>query len=132
MQVLNVDGMKVGNTKFILPVTNLVPRQYYCYIYGMLYISRSYLFDCYTLSCVAMCFYWTKLFSSVQLNINYVAESCAVEPMYYVNIGTVHKCPDYQVVLVILFSLHAKALFVTVTKCVYVVYVGLLIFKRPH
>ena len=69
------------------------------------------------------------LFSSVQLNINYVTESCAVEPMYYVNIGTIHKFPDYQVVLVILFSLHAKVLFVTVPKCVYVDYVGLLIFK---
>ena len=64
MQVLNVDGMKFGNTKLILPVTNLVPRQYYCYVYGMLYISRSCLFDCYTLSCVAVCFYWTKLYYS--------------------------------------------------------------------
>ena len=53
------------------------------------------------------------------------AESCAVEPMYYGCIGTIYKCPDYQGVLIIQFSLHAKAPFVTVTKCVD--YAGVLI-----
>ena len=94
------------------------------------YISISCLVDCYTLSCVAVCCYWRKLFSSSQLNIHDVAESCAVEPMYYGRIGTIHKCPDYQGVLIIQFSLHAKAPFVTITK--HVDYAGVLIFKCPY
>ena len=77
-------------------------------------------------------FYWRKLFSSVQLNIQYVAESCAVEPIYYGHIGTIHKCPDNQVFLIIQFSLHAKAPFVTITKFVYIDYAGILIVKCPH
>ena len=82
-------------------------------MHGMLSISISCLVDCYTSSCncVTVCFYWTKLLSSVQLNIHYAAERCAVEPMYY----EIHKCcPDYQGVLIIQFSLHAKAPFVTI------------------
>ena len=98
----------------------------------MIYISISCLVDCYTLRSVAVCFYWRKIFLSVQLNIHYVAESCAVESMYYGHIGTIHKCPDYQVVPIIQFSLHAKAPFVTITKCVYVDYADVLIFKHPH
>ena len=108
MQVLNVDGIKLGNTRLILPTTKFSSASILL-LYGMLYISISCLVDCYTLSCVAMCFYWRKLFLSVQLNIHYVAERCTVEPMYYKCIGTIHKCPDYQVVLIIQFSLHAKA-----------------------
>ena len=53
-----------------------------------------------------------------------------VEPMYYGRIGTIHKCPDYQGVLIIQFSLHAKAPFLTMTKCVD--YAGILIIKCPH
>ena len=44
-----------------------------------------------------------------QLDITYVAESCTVEPMCYGYIRTIHKCPDYQGVLITQFSLHAKA-----------------------
>ena len=91
----------------------------------MLYISISCLVDCYTLRSVSVCLYWRKLFSSVQLNIHYIAESCAVEFMYYGRIGTIHKCPDYQVVPIIQFSLHAKASFVTITKYVYIDYASL-------
>ena len=133
MQVLNVDGIKFGNTKLILPTTKFSSMSILL-LYGMLYISISCLFDCYTLSCVAVCFYWRKLFSSVQLNIHYVAESCAVEPMYYGCIRIIHKYPDYQVVLIIQFSLHAKAPLVTIIKCLYtyVDYAGVLIFKCPH
>ena len=58
--------------------------------------------------------------------------ACAVESMYYGHIGTIHKCPDYQVVPIIQLSLHAKAPFVTITKCVYIDYAGVLIFKSPH
>ena len=47
--------------------------------------------------------------------------------MYYGRIGTIHKCPDYQVVQ---FSLDAKAPFVIITKCVD--YAGVLIIKCPH
>ena len=98
----------------------------------MLYISISCLVDCYSLRSVAVCFYWRKIFLSVQLNIYSVAESCAVESMYYGCIGTIHKCPDYQVVPIIQFSLHAKAPFVIITKFVYLDYAGVLIFKCPH
>ena len=44
-------------------------------------------------------------------------------------IGTIHKCHDYQDVLIIQFSLHAKAPFMTITKCVD--YAGVSIFKCP-
>ena len=120
---------KFSSTKLILPTTkNLVPRQYYYYM--VCYTSLlSYLVDCYS---VAVCFYWRKLFSSVQLNIYYVAESGVVEPMYCGRIGTIHKCPDYQVVLIIQLSLHAKATFMTITKSVYADYAGVLNFKCPH
>ena len=52
--------------------------------------------------------------------------------MYYGCIGTIYKCPDYQVVLIIQFSLHAKAPLVTITKCVYTDYASVLIFEYPH
>ena len=45
--------------------------------------------------------------------------------MYYGRIGTIHKCPNYQVVPIIQFSLHAKAPFVIITKCVYIDYASL-------
>ena len=38
--------------------------------------------------------------------------------MYYEYIGTIHKYPDYQGVLIIQFNLYAKAPFMTITKCV--------------
>ena len=133
MQVLNVNGINFGNTKLILP-TAKVSSISILLLYDMLYISISCLVDCYTLSCVTVCFYWRTLFSSVQFNIHYVAENCAAEPMYYGCIGTIHKCPDYQVAIVVIIqsSLHAKAPFVTKTKCVYIDYTGVLIIKRPH
>ena len=52
------------------------------------------------------------------LNTYNVAESSAVEPMYYGSIVTIHKCSDYQGVLIIQSGLHAKAPFVTITMCV--------------
>ena len=130
MQVLNVDGIKFGNTKLILPPAKFSSMSILL-LYGMLYISISCLVDCYTLSCVAVCFYWRKLFLSVQWNIHCIAESCAVESMYYGCIGSIHKCPDYQVVLIIQFSLHATC-FVTITKRLYIDYAGVLFFKYPH
>ena len=55
-----------------------------------------------------------------------------MEPMYCGCIETIYKCPNYQGVLIIQFSLHAKALFVTVhySKCVH--YPDVLIIKCPH
>ena len=44
---------------------------------------------------------------------------------YYGHIGTIYKYTDYQGVLTIQFSLHAKAPFVTITK--YVHYASVLI-----
>ena len=129
MQVLNVDGVKFGSTKLILPTVKFSSTSIFL-LYDILYISIWCLVGCYTLSCVAVCFYWRKLFSSVQLNIHYVAESCAVEPIYYGRFETIHKCPDYQCILIIQFSLHAKAPFMTMTKCVD--YAGVLIIKCPH
>ena len=55
--------------------------------------------------------------------------SFAVEPMYFGCIGAIHKCPDYQGVLIIQFSLHATAPYVTITKCVD--YAGVIIFNCP-
>ena len=37
---------------------------------------------------------------------------------YGLHIATIHKCPDYQGVQIIQFSLHAKVPFVTTTKCI--------------
>ena len=128
MQVVNV-GIKFGSTKLLLPTAKFSSTSIIL-LCGMLYISISCLVDCYTLRSVTVCFYWRKLFLSVQLNIHYVYESCAVESMYYECIGTIHKCPDYQVVPIIQFSLHAKAPFVTITKCIN--YTDVLIFKSPH
>ena len=113
MQVL--DGIKFGNTKLILPAAKFNSTSILL-LYGMQYISVLCLVDCYILSCVAVSFYWEKPFSSVQLNIHYVAESCAVETTYYICIGTIHKYLDYQVVLIIQFSLYTKAPSVTITK----------------
>ena len=53
-----------------------------------------------------------------------------MEPVYHGRIGTIHKCPDYQGVLNIHLSLHAKAPFMTMTKCVD--YAVVLIIKCPH
>ena len=53
-----------------------------------------------------------------------------MESMYYGCIGTIHKYPDHQGVLIIQFSLHTKAPFMTMTKCVD--YTGVLIIKCPH
>ena len=39
--------------------------------------------------------YWRKLFSSGQLNTHDVAEACAVVPVCYGHLETIHKCPDY-------------------------------------
>ena len=38
---------------------------------------------------------------AVQLNIHYVAETCAVVPVYYGHLEAIHKCPDYLGVLII-------------------------------
>ena len=43
-------------------------------------------------------------------------------------LGQIHKCPDYQGVLIIQVSLYDKAPFGTITKCVY--YADVLIFKQ--
>ena len=43
-----------------------------------------------------MSFYWKKLLSSVQLNIDDVADTCAVVPVYFGHLDDIHKCPDYQ------------------------------------
>ena len=94
MQVLNVVGIKFVNIKLILPTINFSSMSILL-LYGMLYISFYHVLLTLTLCGVAVCFYWRKLFSSVQLNIHYVAESCAVESLYYGCIGTIHKCPDY-------------------------------------
>ena len=53
-----------------------------------------------------------------------------MEPIYYGRFETIRKCPDYQRILIIQFSLHAKAPFMTMTKCVD--YAGVLIIKCPH
>ena len=41
----------------------------------------------------------------------------------------IHKCTDYQDVLIVQFSLHAKAPFMTITKCID--YAGVRVFKCP-
>ena len=52
-----------------------------------------------------------------------------VEPVYYGHLGTNHKCPDYQGVLIVQVSLYDKAApFGTITKCVD--YAGVLIVRR--
>ena len=52
-----------------------------------------------------------------------------VEPVYYGHLGTTHKCPDYQGVLIVQVSLYDKAApFGNITKCVD--YVGVLIVRR--
>ena len=50
--------------------------------------------------------------------------------MYYEHIETINECPDYDGVLIIQFSLHAKPPFVSITKCVD--YAGVLILKCPN
>ena len=50
--------------------------------------------------------------------------------MYYGRLGTNHRCPDYQGVLIFKVSLYDKAApFGTITKCVD--YADVLIFKYP-
>ena len=48
-----------------------------------------------------------------------------VEPVYYGHL--IHKCPDYQGVLIFQINLYDKVSFETITKCVD--YAGVLIFK---
>ena len=43
---------------------------------------------------------------AVQLNIHYVAETCAVVPVYYGHLDFIYKCPDYQGVLIIQVNLY--------------------------
>ena len=52
-----------------------------------------------------------------------------VEPMCYGHLGTTHKCPDYQSVLIFQVSLYDKVSFGAITECVD--YTGVLIFKCP-
>ena len=47
-----------------------------------------------TLEIVFLCPLERKLFSSMQLNVHHVAESCTVEPLD--TLGAIHKCPDNQ------------------------------------
>ena len=56
MQVLNVDGLKVGNATLTLPTTKFSSISIFL-LYGMLYISISRLAYCHTLNCFAVCFY---------------------------------------------------------------------------
>ena len=49
--------------------------------------------------------------------------------VFYGHLGTNHKCPDYQGVLIFQVSLHDKAPFGTITLCVD--YAGVYIFKCP-
>ena len=53
-----------------------------------------------------------------------------MEPIYYGHFETIHKFSDYQCILIIQFSLYAKALFMTMTNCVDCA--GVLIIKCPH
>ena len=53
----------------------------------------------------------------------------AVKPVYYRQVGTSHKCPDYQGVLIFQVSLHDNVSFGTTAKCVD--YAGVHIFKCP-
>ena len=41
-----------------------------------------------------------------------------MEPVYYGQLGTNKKCPDYQIVLIFQVSLYDKASFGTIIKCV--------------
>ena len=52
--------------------------------------------------------YWRKLFLSVQLNIHDVAETSAMMLVYYGHLEAIHKCPDYQSVLIIQVNLYSK------------------------
>ena len=55
---------------------------------------------------------------------------CSAHTVYYGHLGTNHKCPDYQGVLIFQVSLYDKAApFGTITKCVD--YAGVHIFKCP-
>ena len=54
-------------------------------------------------------------------------ETCAVVLVYYRHLEAIHRCPDYQGILIIWVNLYVKAPFVTITK--YVDYAGALIFK---
>ena len=67
----------------------------------------------------------------VQLEIIDLKDRCTVEPaVYYGHLGTNHKCPDHQGVLIFQVSLYDKAAsFGTITKCVD--YAGVLILECP-
>ena len=67
------------------------------------------------------------LLRAVQWNL-YIMDT--LEPIYNGCIGTIHKCPDYQCILIFQFSLHAKAPFMTMTE--YVDYAGVLVIKCPY
>ena len=58
-----------------------------------------------------------------------------MQPVYYGHIGTIHKYPDYQSVLLIQLQvslqMHAEAPFETISKCVDYNYSGVLIFNGP-
>ena len=69
--------------------------------YPRMYNYACYFVDYYILSCSTESFYQNKLFSSVQLNIHNVTETCAVVPVYYGHLEAIHKCPDYQGILII-------------------------------
>ena len=51
-----------------------------------------------------------------------------MELAYYGHLGIIHKCPDYQGVLIFHISSYGKAPFGIVTKCVH--YEGVIIFKQ--
>ena len=52
-----------------------------------------------------------------------------VEPVYYGNLGTSQRCPDYQGVLIFQVNLHDNVSFGTTARCVD--YAGVHIFKCP-
>lgn len=56
------------------------------------------------------------MFSSVQLNICDIVETCAVISVYNGHLEAIHKHHDYQGVLIIQVNLYAKAPFGTITK----------------
>ena len=48
-----------------------------------------------------------------------------MDPVYYGHFWIIHKCPDYQDVLIFQVSLYDETSFGTITKCID--YVGVLI-----
>ena len=72
-----------------------------------------------------MHFYWREFFSSVQLNVHHIAESCTVEPLYDGHLGAILKYQDFQV------SLYAETPCGTVPKCEDYAHMHVLILKCP-